>query len=62
MVFNALSVIAGFVTLLFSEFLPVYFFGWLITISISMCLAGSFTLLPAVVKTVKPGFIYKTKT
>ncbi|MDP8256385.1 MAG: MMPL family transporter [Candidatus Alcyoniella australis] len=44
---NALSVIVGFAVLLTSNFVPLNFFGWLITLSILTCLLGAFCLLPA---------------
>ena len=40
-VFNALSVVAGFAVLLLSNFLPVMFFGFLEVVSISACLIGA---------------------
>lgn len=58
-VFNALSVIIGFTVLTLSVFLPVYFFGFLITLSISMCLFGSLALLPAIVSWINPKFLHR---
>ncbi|MEE9190554.1 MAG: MMPL family transporter, partial [Candidatus Neomarinimicrobiota bacterium] len=58
-VFNALSVIIGFSVLTLSTFLPVYFFGFLITLSISMCLFGALAMLPALIMLINPGFLYK---
>ena len=58
-VFNALSVIIGFTVLTLSVFLPVYFFGFLITLSISMCLFGSLALLPAIVSWMNPEFLHR---
>ena len=46
-VFNAFSVIIGCTPLLFSNFLPVKFFGFLITVSISTCLLGALVFLPS---------------
>jgi len=48
-VFNALSVIVGFLVLLISSFSPIRFFGLLVVLSISSCLAGALILLPALV-------------
>ncbi|ADL12664.1 Patched family protein [Acetohalobium arabaticum DSM 5501] len=56
-IFNALSVIVGFVILLGSNFLPVKFFGFLVIISISGCLIGSLILLPAVCIIFEPEFL-----
>ncbi len=58
-IFNALSVIIGFTVLTLSEFLPVYFFGFLIVLSISMCLFGALAILPALVSWLKPKFLFK---
>jgi len=48
-IFNALSVIVGFVVLLVSSFTPIRFFGMLIVISIFTCLIGALVILPALV-------------
>ena len=56
-VFNALSVIAGFAVLLISNFLPVKFFGFLVVVCISACLAGALVLLPSFCLVVRPGFL-----
>ncbi|MBM7624444.1 efflux RND transporter permease subunit [Sporohalobacter salinus] len=56
-VFNALSVIIGFVILLISNFLPVQFFGFLVVVSISSCLIGTLVFLPAVCIAFKPKFL-----
>ncbi len=57
-IYNALSVVVGFCILMLSQFLPVYFFGWLLTFSIIACLVGALTLLPAAVLVFKPKFIF----
>lgn len=56
-VFNALSVIAGFAVLLISNFLPVKFFGFLVVVSITACLVGALVLLPAICLVLRPGFL-----
>ncbi len=56
-VFNALSVIIGFIVLLISNFLPVSFFGFLVVISISTCLLGALLVLPAICIVSKPSFL-----
>ncbi|MDA3823646.1 MAG: efflux RND transporter permease subunit, partial [Bacteroidales bacterium] len=48
-VFNALSVIIGFIVLIISSFTPIRFFGVLVVVSIFSCLVGALVLLPALV-------------
>ena len=55
--FNAMSVVVGFSVLLFSAFMPVRFFGFLIILSILTALIASFTLLPAILLIIKPKFL-----
>jgi len=45
-IFNALSVIVGFIVLIFSSFTPIRFFGILVVVSIMACLAGAMLILP----------------
>jgi hydrophobe/amphiphile efflux-3 (HAE3) family protein len=56
-IFNALSVIVGFVVLLISSFHPVNFFGLLVLISISTCLLGALVLLPSLCILLRPKFL-----
>lgn len=56
-IFNAFSVIVGFSVLLFSSFLPVQFFGFLIVISIFACLVGALVVVPALCIVMKPVFL-----
>jgi predicted RND superfamily exporter protein len=56
-VFNALSVIVGFVVLLYSAFMPVKFFGFLVVLSIFSCLAGALLLIPALCLVFRPRFL-----
>lgn len=56
-VFNALSVIIGFIVLLISSFMPVKFFGFLIIVSVGSCLVGALILVPALCLVIKPGFL-----
>ncbi len=58
-IFNALSVIVGFIVLLFSSFMPVRFFGFLVVISILSCLAGALLFIPALCLKYKPLFLEK---
>jgi hypothetical protein len=55
--FNAFSVIIGFVVLLFSSFVPVRFFGFLVVVSIFACLIGALVVIPALVILIKPRFL-----
>ena len=56
-VFNAFSVIVGFVVLLLSGFMPVKFFGFLVVVSIIACLLGALVLIPAVCLVIRPKFL-----
>ena len=56
-VFNALSVMVGFLVTFGSSFLPVRYSGFLIVVSIGMCLQGALQLLPAVVILIRPRFL-----
>ncbi len=60
-VFNALSVIVGFVVMLASNFLPIKFFGFLVIVSITTCLVGALVILPAVCLALKPAFLTGNK-
>jgi predicted RND superfamily exporter protein len=60
-IYNALSVIIGFTVLLLSGFLPIYFFGFLIVFSISACLLGALTFMPALMVVIRPKFIFDKK-
>jgi len=46
-IFNALSVIVGFLVLMISSFTPIRYFGVMVVISIFTCLAGAMLLMPA---------------
>ena len=56
-VFNALSVIIGFLALLLSNFLPVQFFGFLVVVSITTCLIAAIVTLPAMCIVFDPKFL-----
>ena len=58
-IFNAVSVMVGFVILLFSSFLPIRYFGALIVLSIAVCLVGSIVLLPSICIIFRPKFLEK---
>ena len=57
--FNGLSVILGFSSLLFSVFVPVQIFGILVMSSITFCLFGALAILPALTSLINPKFLYK---
>lgn len=69
-VFNAFSVIVGFSVLVFSGFTSIRFFGYLILISIGVCLISALFVIPSLMLVFKPDFIepklrieqYKRKT
>lgn len=56
-IFNALSVIVGFLVLMISSFTPIRFFGVLVVVSIFSCLAGALVILPALVLRFKFKFL-----
>lgn len=58
-IFNAVSVIVGFFVLMFSGFLPIVQFGYLIVFSVFTCLLGAIILVPAVCQLWKPKFLEK---
>ncbi len=58
-VFNAISVIIGFLALTLSNFAPLRFFGALVVISISTCLISALILIPSIVILAKPKFLEK---
>jgi len=47
-IFNALSVIVGFLVLMVSSFTPIRFFGVLVVVSVLSCLTGAMVILPAI--------------
>ena len=56
-VFNALSVIVGFAVLLVSGFLPVKWFGFLVSVSIAASLIGALVVAPAIALKLRPRFL-----
>ncbi|OIO61696.1 MAG: hypothetical protein AUJ47_09090 [Candidatus Marinimicrobia bacterium CG1_02_48_14] len=56
--FNAMAVMVGFAVNMLSNFLPIYFFGWLIVVSILVCTVGAMTLLPVLIMLIRPRFVY----
>ncbi len=55
---NGFSVMMGFAVCMLSTFIPIFFFGWLISVSIFMCLIAALTLLPLVLILTRPKFIF----
>ncbi len=60
-VFNAFSVIVGFLVLFTSGFMPIRFFGFLIVVSIFSCLVGALVLIPALCLVFRPDFLEPNK-
>jgi len=58
-IFNALSVIIGFLALTLSNFAPLRFFGALVVLSIATCLLSALILVPSIVIWMKPKFLEK---
>lgn len=58
-IINGFSVMVGFAVCMLSTFIPIFFFGWLISVSIFMCLVAALTLLPLVLILTRPKFIYQ---
>ena len=57
-IINGFSVMMGFAVCMMSTFIPIFFFGWLISVSIFMCLIAALTLLPLVLILTRPKFIF----
>jgi hypothetical protein len=58
-VFNAISVAAGFLVLLFSNFYPLVYLGFLIAVTMFTSSLASLTILPLLLNLFKPKFISK---
>ncbi len=56
-IINAFTVMAGFLPLVFSGFMSIRFFGYLVIISIGSCLFGALVLIPAIIMKFRPGFL-----
>jgi outer membrane lipoprotein-sorting protein len=61
-IFNALSVIVGFLVLIISSFTPIRFFGVLVVVSILSCLIGALVILPALVLRFRFRFLEPSST
>lgn len=58
-IFNAISVAAGFLVLLFSNFYPLIYLGFLIAVTMFTSSIASLTILPLLLNMFKPKFISK---
>ncbi|MCU0456405.1 MAG: efflux RND transporter permease subunit [Bacteroidales bacterium] len=58
-IINAFTVMAGFFPLVFSGFMSIRFFGYLVIISIGSCLIGALLLVPAIIMKFRPAFLDK---
>ena len=56
--FNAMVVIGGFAVFLSSNFTPNFYLGSMLVLNMSACLLVSMTVLPAILNTFKPRFVY----
>ena len=60
-IFNALSVIVGFLVLIISSFTPIRNFGAMVVVSIFTCLTGALLIMPALVLRFKFSFLENSK-
>ncbi|HKL66666.1 MAG TPA: outer membrane lipoprotein-sorting protein, partial [Bacteroidales bacterium] len=61
-VYNAMSVMVGFSVLVFSGFSSIRFFGYLVLISIGICLISALFVIPSILLVFKPKFVeHKSK-
>ena len=56
--FNALVVICGFLVFVTSNFRPNFYLGVMLALNMSACLLVSMTVLPVMLNTFKPRFVY----
>ena len=56
--FNAAVVVGGFLVFLTSNFKPNFYLGAMMALNMCACLLASMTLLPAILNTFKPRFVY----
>ena len=59
--FNAAVVVGGFLVFLTSNFKPNFYLGAMMALNMGACLLASMTLLPAILNTFKPRFVYGEK-
>lgn len=56
-IFNAVSVMSGFLVLIFSNFTSIRYFGYLVIVSIAACLLAAMFTVPSIFILIKPGFV-----
>jgi len=61
-VYNGFSVVVGFFVFFFSNFIPMRFFGFLISFSIFACIISTLTILPVVIFMTRPAFLMRKRT
>ena len=59
--FNFLAIALGFAVLMSSEVVPLFRFGAIVALSVSVSFLASITLLPALIKVLRPAFINRRK-
>ena len=59
--FNAAVVIGGFLVFLTSNFRPNFYLGAMMALNMGACLLASMTILPVILNTFKPRFVYGEK-
>jgi len=59
--YNGFSVVVGFFVFFFSNFIPMRFFGFLVSFSIFACIISTLTILPVVIFLTKPAFLMRRK-
>jgi predicted RND superfamily exporter protein len=57
LLFNFLAIGLGFGVLMFSDVVPLFRFGAIVLLAISASFIASMTLLPALIKVIRPSFI-----
>ena len=62
LLFNFLAIGLGFGVLMLSEVVPLYRFGSIVLLAVSASFLASMTLLPALIKCLRPDFIYSHST
>jgi hydrophobe/amphiphile efflux-3 (HAE3) family protein len=60
--YNGFSVVVGFFVFFFSNFIPMRFFGFLVSFSIFACIISTLTILPVVIFMTRPKFLMRRKT
>lgn len=61
-IYDVISNVMGFIVFIFSGFLPIRYFGWLVSLTMLTVCFGTFLILPALFAFFKPRFISKNVT